>query len=178
MISVIIPTWNAAKSLPRCFESLIPGVISGVVREVIVADGGSSDATLAIADAAGARVVSAERSRGSCLAAGASIARGDWLLFLHPETALQAGWEIEAQAFVERGSLDRPLVATFRYAIDGFGGHVRWREFLARSRATIFGLPYGDEGLLIPKRLYVTVGGYTSASMEDVDLIRRVGRGR
>src|SRR5579859_4551327 len=108
MISVIIPTWNAARDLPRCFDSLISGVVSGVVREVIVADMGSSDATLAIADAAGAHVVKSERSRGAAMAAGAAASRGDWLLFLDPETALEAGWETEADAFLERSTLERP----------------------------------------------------------------------
>jgi len=178
MISVIIPTWNAARALPRCFESLIPGVVGGLVREVIVADGGSDDDTLAIADASGAHVVNAGRSRGSRMASGASSARGDWLLFLFPETALEGGWEKEAEDFLDRVTLERPCAATFRYALDSFGGDARRRETVARLRGSIFGLPYGDQGLLIPKRFYRALGGHNASSMEDIDLIRRIGRRR
>jgi glycosyltransferase involved in cell wall biosynthesis len=178
MISVIIPTWNAARALPRCFESLIPGVVSGLVREVIVADGGSDDDTLAIADASGAHVVNAARSRGARMASGASSARGDWLLFLFPETALEGGWEREAEDFLDRVTLDRPRAATFRYALDGFDGAARRRETVARLRGAIFGLPYGDQGLLVPRRFYRALGGHSTSSMEDIDLIRRIGRRR
>lgn len=178
MISVIIPTWNAARVLSRCFESLISGVVGGLVRDVIVADGGSDDDTLAIADAAGAHVVKAARSRGARMASGASSARGDWLLFLYPETALESGWEKEAEYFLDRVTLERPRAATFRYALDGFGAEARRRESVARLRAAIFGLPYGDQGLLLPKRFYRLLGGHTAAPMEDVDLIRKIGRRR
>ena len=99
MISVVIPTLNAERLLPRCFDSLIIAAVRGVVREVIVADGGSADGTLAIADAAGAHIVRAGRSRASQLLAGSESARGDWLLFLHPETALEPGWEVEVESF-------------------------------------------------------------------------------
>jgi glycosyltransferase involved in cell wall biosynthesis len=178
MISVIIPTSNAARVLPRCFESLIPGVVSGVVREVIVADGGSSDETLNIADAAGAHVVNCEWPRGSCMAAGASIARCDWLLFLHPETALESGWEHEAEGFVERATLERPRAATFRFALDDFGPRARRKELLWRMRSVFLGLHYGEQGLLLHKRFYLKLGGHSPRKMEDIDLIRRIGRRR
>src|ERR1700712_4806202 len=100
MISVIIPTSNSARLLPRCFDSLITAAVRGVVREVIVSDAGSGDATLEIADAAGAHIVHAKKGRSTQLAAGAAIARSDWLLFLHPETALEQGWEAEVESFI------------------------------------------------------------------------------
>ena len=178
MISVIIPTWNDARLLPRCFESLVPAVVSGLVREVIVADGGSTDQTLAFADGAGAYIVTSRRGRGAQLAAGAARARFDWLLFLLPKTALGTGWESEAEAFVERAALERPHAAIFGFALDGFGSRARRRELLARTRATLFGLPYGDQGLLLPKRFYLKLGGYGTANMEDLDLVRRIGRRR
>jgi hypothetical protein len=112
------------------------------------------------------------------MAAGASAARGDWLLFLHPETALESGWENEAQAFVDRSVLERPRAATFRFAIDDFGNRARRIEILARLRSAIFGLPNGDQGLLLPKRFYRKLGGHGLMAMEDIDLVRRVGRRR
>jgi glycosyltransferase involved in cell wall biosynthesis len=179
MISVIIPTLNAERKLPRCFDSLIAAAVRGVVREVIVADGGSSDHTLAIADGAGAHIEQAGKSRSACLRAGALAARGDWLLFLHPETALETGWEIEVESFIAQAMPERPRAAIFRFALEDFGGEARRAEAKALLRGWMLALPYGDQGLLIPKRLYKKLGGYRDlARMEDADLVRRIGRRR
>jgi glycosyltransferase involved in cell wall biosynthesis len=179
MISVVIPTVNAERLLPRCFDSLIPAAVRGVVREVIVADGGSSDATLMIADAAGAHIVHSRANRGAQFADGARIARSDWLLFLRPETALETGWDVEAESFLAQAEMERPRAAVFRFALEEFGGEARRAEMLANLRAALFALPYGDQGLLIPKRLYLKLGGYRAlADMEDADLVRRIGRRR
>ena len=96
MISVVIPTHNSERVLPRCFDSLITAAVRGVVREVIVTDAGSTDGTLAVADAAGAHIFHARKGRGNQLAEAAAVAKSDWLLFLHPETSLEPGWEVEA----------------------------------------------------------------------------------
>ena len=179
MISVIVPTDNAERLLPRCFDSLIAGAVRGVVREVIVTDAGSSDGTLAIADAAGAHVVHSRKNRGAQLADGAATAKGDWLLFLHPETALEPGWEMEAESFISQAEMERPRAAAFRFALDDFGGEARRAEAKAALRTALFALPYGDQGLLIPKRLYKKLGGYRAlADLEDADLVRRIGRRR
>ncbi len=178
MISVVIPTHNAQESLTRCFDSLIGATVHGVVREVIVADGGSTDDTLFIADAAGAHVVQAGKSRASQLAAGAKAARSDWILFLHPETALDPGWDVEAEAFLSRVALDRPRAAAFRFGVDDFDARSRRLEAMVALRCWLFKLPYGDQGLLVPKRLYNRLGGYRDTAMEDVDLVRRIGARR
>jgi glycosyltransferase involved in cell wall biosynthesis len=178
MISVVIPTSNSARLLPRCFDSLIPGVVRGVVRDVVIADGGSSDETFAIADAAGAHFVSAGKTRGAQMAAGAEAARGEWLLFLHPETALEPGWENEADSFLEQATLERPRAAVFRFAVDDFGGHARRTEAIVSVRSNVLGQPCGGQGLLIPKRFYQKLGGYRAAALEDIDLVRRIGRSR
>ncbi len=103
MISVVIPTFNSARQgLGASLSALVPAVVDGVVREVIVADGGSTDQTLAIADEAGCELVASEAIRGRQLRAGADKARFPWLLFLHPETELEMGWHLEAQQFIER----------------------------------------------------------------------------
>jgi len=178
MISVIIPTSNAAALLPRCFDGLIAGVIRGIVREVIVADGASRDETRGIADAAGAHVVNAGSSRGDQMSVGAASAKSDWLLFLHPETALEAGWENEAESFVQRVTLERPRAGVFRFALDDFERSVRRREMLIGLRSGLLGQPCGAQGLLIPKRLYQKLGGHRAVQMEDIDLVRRIGRSR
>jgi glycosyltransferase involved in cell wall biosynthesis len=179
MISVVIPTVNSERLLPRCFDSLITAAVRGVVREVIVSDAGSSDSTLDIADGAGAHIVHARKSRGQQLAEGAAIARSDWILFLHPETALEPGWEVEAESFIDQAMMERPRAAVFRFALEDFSGEARRAETMAALRTSWFALPYGDQGLLIPKRLYQKTGGYRAlADMEDADLVRRIGRRR
>src|SRR6056297_1495292 len=97
MISVVIPTLNAAPLLTKTFAALVPAVVDGVVREVIVADSGSGDATQKIADEAGARLLVCDAGRGVQLGAGAEIARHPWLLFLHADTVLEAGWHHKAR---------------------------------------------------------------------------------
>jgi len=179
MISVVIPTVNSERLLPRCFDSLITAAVRGVVREVIVSDAGSSDGTLTIADAAGAHIVHAKKGRGAQLAEGVAQAKSDWLLFLHPETALEPGWEVEAESFIDQAVMERPRAASFRFALEDFTGEARRAEAKAALRTALFALPYGDQGLLIPKRLYLKIGGYRAlADMEDADIVRRIGRRR
>lgn len=181
MISVIIPTLNAEAALPETLAALIPAAVEGFVREVIVADGGSGDGTERIADAAGVDFITAPRGRGSQLAAGARRARFPWLLFLHADTALQDGWMRDASQFmraVDDGT--RPTAAAaFRFKLDDTGAKPRLLEQLVRARCATFRLPYGDQGLLIPRHLYDETGGFRPlAIMEDVDLVRRLGRKR
>jgi len=179
MISVVIPALNAERLLAGCFDSLVPAAVRGVVREVIVADGGSTDATLAIADAAGAHIVQAGRGRGAQMAAGAEKARSEWILFLHPETALEPGWDGEVESFLRRALPERPRAAAFRFALEDFGGPARRAEAKAAFRSRVLGLPYGEQGLLVPRRLYRKVGGYRDlARLEDADIVRRIGRRR
>ena len=178
MISVVVPTLNSATQLPRCFESLIGGAVRGIVREVIAADGGSSDETLAIADGAGARIVSAGRTRGEQMAAGAAAARTDWLLFLDPRTALGRGWENEAQAFILREMPERPRAAAFRFALDDFEPRARRLETVIGLRAGLLGQACAGQGLLISKRFYQRLGGHRPHALEDIDLARRIGRTR
>lgn len=187
MLSVVIPTLNSEASLARSLAALIPAVLKGVVREVVVADGGSTDETLEIVEAAGARLVQTPRGRGAQLAEGAQYARGDWLLFLEPDTVLQAGWESEVEKLIEHAQAGRfgrsEIAATFRYALDDFSFSARVMEKLVALRCLVLRLPYGDQGLLVSKRLYERVGGFRALPhMEDVDLARRIlrqaGRGR
>ena len=154
-------------------------MFQGLVREVIISDGGSSDATSDIADVAGAKFIRGQKGRGVQFAAGAGEARSSWLLFLHGDTVLQPGWEREAAAFMERvDGGTRPLAAAaFSFALDDFGARPRMLEAIVALRCALLRFPYGDQGLLIPKRLYQSVGGYRPLPlMEDVDLVRRLGR--
>jgi rSAM/selenodomain-associated transferase 2 len=159
--------------------ALVPAVVEGIVQEAIVVDGGSSDETRAIAEAAGTHLIEAPRGRGSQLDAGARAARGDWLLFLHADTVLDPGWAEEAQGFIKRVQTGRrdEAAAAFRFALDDDGAMPRFIERLVAWRCRLFGLPYGDQGLLISRRLYRRLGGFRPLPlMEDVDLVRRLKR--
>jgi rSAM/selenodomain-associated transferase 2 len=178
MISVVIPTLDAETCLPDTLSALIPATIDGLIREVIVVDAGSKDRTCEIADAAGAEVLSSSPNRGGQLRAGAARAKHPWLLFLHADTVLDAGWEREAAHFMERVDTGRtkPAAAAFRFALDDEGVAPRCLESLVRLRCVVLRLPYGDQGLLLPRRLYDKVGGYRELPvMEDLDLVRRLG---
>lgn len=181
MISVVIPTLNAQAELTATLAALVPGAVEGVVREVIIADGGSSDETREIAEVAGAEFIRAEKGRGAQLAAGAEAAKSDWLLFLHADTVLQPGWVQEAAAFIDRvdSGVRPPSAAAFSFALNDFGAKPRLLETIVGLRCALLRVPYGDQGLLIPRPLYAELGGYRPIPlMEDVDIVRRLGRSR
>ncbi len=154
MISVVIPTLNAETTLGETLGALVPAVVDGLVKEVIVVDGGSTDDTAKIVDIAGAALLRSASGRGTQLAAGAKAARFQWLLFLHADTVLTPGWERDAATFMERvDSGRRPTGgAAFRFALDDSGVMPRLLEKLVSLRCALFGLPYGDQGLLIRRR--------------------------
>lgn len=171
-LSVIIPTLDAADRLPGCLAALVEGLEAGMIREVIVSDGGSRDATRAIADAAGAQVVTGPASRGGQLRRGAEAAQGRWLLVLHADTVLPEGWTRAARAQMRAGG-----AAAFRLSFDAAGVMPVLVAGWANLRSRLFGLPYGDQGLLIPKDLYEAAGGYPNIPlMEDVALARALKR--
>ncbi|PVB63034.1 glycosyltransferase [Labrenzia sp. 011] len=183
MISVIIPTKNSETELVHALSALVPAAAEGVIREVIVVDGGSSDNTERVADAAGCEWVCLHAARSERLSFGATRARrGEWLLFLHPETILENGWHHEAQAFVDRASRasngDR-TAASFRLRYESFGLGARVSESIAALRSQLLGMPYGNQGLLISRQFYEKIGGHRPLpQLEDLDIARRIGRSR
>ncbi|WP_428548974.1 TIGR04283 family arsenosugar biosynthesis glycosyltransferase [Profundibacter sp.] len=168
-LSIIIPTLNAEGGLPVVLGTLIEGLEGGLIRELVVSDGGSGDASCELAEAAGAEVVRGAAGRGGQLRRGADVARGEWLLFLHADTELSAGWASVVQAHIGGGQ----GAGYFRLAFDADGFAPRWVAGWANLRARLFGLPYGDQGLLISRDLYDAVGGYADMPlMEDVAMAR------
>jgi len=177
LLSVVIPTLNAAQMLAKTLGSL-ESRLTGVAHEVIVVDGASEDASLAIAEAKGAKTVISARGRGAQFAEGARVACGDWLLFLHADTVLGEDWQSEAVMFMA-GQENARRAGVFRLSFDDGAAAARRLEAIASWRARKFGLPYGDQGLLIGREFYDSLGGYRLLSlMEDVDLARRIGRRR
>ncbi|MBD3677503.1 MAG: TIGR04283 family arsenosugar biosynthesis glycosyltransferase [Rhodobacteraceae bacterium] len=174
-LSIVIPTLNAGAELPDTLASLMEGVEAGLVRELVISDGGSEDDTLAIADAAGAVLATGTAGRGSQLARGAEAAAGPWLLFLHADTHLAPGWTDAVQAHIAEHT---GAAGYFRLAFRARGLRPRIVAGWANLRSRAFGLPYGDQGVLIPRALYDHVGGYPEIPlMEDVAIARAL-RGR
>ncbi len=170
MLSVVVPVLNGATDLGACLAS-----VAGA-DEIVVVDGGSSDDSAERAATMGASVFAAPRGRGSQLHAGAEAARGDWLLFLHADTRLCTGWQAAVAAHIAAAP-DTAGYCALRLDDAAWQARIIERGVAARSR--LFGLPYGDQGLLVSRRLYDEVGGYRSlALMEDVDFVRRLGRRR
>lgn len=176
MLSVVIPTLNAASTLPSTLEALNAGIGAGLETEVIVVDGGSSDATLAIAEAFGCRILCRGAGRGSQLRAGWAAARLGWILTLHADTRLEAGWREVALNHIRR----HPHAAGyFELRFDDPSRIARIWESGVGLRNRVFAMPYGDQGLLVSKTLYSEIGGYPDWPLfEDVEIVARLGRGR
>ncbi|MEI4234092.1 TIGR04283 family arsenosugar biosynthesis glycosyltransferase [Roseovarius sp. D22-M7] len=171
-ISVVIPTLDAEGALPACLSALVEGLEAGMIREVIVTDGGSRDATRTIADAAGAVLVTGPPSRGGQLRRGAAATQGAWLLVLHADTVLPEGWTRAARAQMQAGG-----PAAFRLSFDAAGLRPALVAGWANLRSRVFGLPYGDQSLLIARDTYAATGGYPDIPlMEDVALARALDR--
>jgi rSAM/selenodomain-associated transferase 2 len=175
VLTVVIPVLNAEASIA---ERVAAWLDSGVADEVVVADGGSDDASVNLAQVAGARVVAAPRGRGSQLAAGAAAANGDWLLFMHADTRLGPGWQTVAKRFMADPA-NRFRAGYFRFALDDSRTAARRLERTVEWRCRWFGLPYGDQGLLIGADFYERLGGYQKIPlMEDVALVRKISNHR
>jgi rSAM/selenodomain-associated transferase 2 len=176
-ISAVIPVLNTARELPQTLAVLRE---CGLIGDIVVVDGGSSDDSAAIARAAGTRVIAAPPGRGVQLAVGAAAAAGAgaaaWLLFIHADCRPLPGWERAVRAFIAAG----PAAAGyFDLALDDASPAARRLERLVRWRCRNLALPYGDQGLLIHRTLYDAVGGYPPVPlMEDVAIVRRLGRTR
>jgi glycosyltransferase involved in cell wall biosynthesis len=178
MLTIVIATKNAERSLGPTLAALVPGAVTGLVSEVVVADLASTDGTLAIADAAGCSVVSAD-SRAGALRAGAAAARAPWLMFMRPGFVPEPHWIHAVTHFLETVGDD----ADWRVAMFGRGTGRTSRsmvgEILGQATALILRASYADRALLISKRSYKRLGGHRDQVGDcEADLVRRIGRRR
>ncbi len=174
-LSIVIPTLNAEAELPATLGALGEGLEAGLIREVIVSDGGSKDGTRAVADAAGAAWVEGPPGRGGQVRRGADAAGGPWLMFLHADTWLGPGWAVAVMDHMGQG-VDQAGYFRLDFRAEGLAPRVVAGWANLRSRA--LGLPYGDQGLVIARDLYDLVGGMPDiVLMEDAEMARRL-RGR
>jgi glycosyltransferase involved in cell wall biosynthesis len=182
MISVVIATHDSERLLVPTLAALVPGALSGFVREVIVTDGGSTDATAKVADVAGCQFVVSSVPTGARLKAAAASARSQWLMFLRPGTVPDTIWVDEVNRFVEQAELGggvEACAAVFRPAAAVGARRPLLVEAFALIAAAFGALPRPSQGLLISKRLYDRLGGHRADGADpERDLLRRIGRRR
>ena len=162
MLSVVIATHDSERALLPTLAALVAGAAAGMVREVIIADGGSRDATCEIADGAGCRVMRSTQPRGARLEAAADAARGPWLLFLVPGTVPNVTWVDETRRFIEEAELRgyaASCAAAFRPDWAPFQSPLVLGVGLAAIRARR--TTEGRTGILpIVKTFYEALGGH------------------
>jgi rSAM/selenodomain-associated transferase 2 len=169
LISAIIPTW--------CEQSVIAATVSAAARvadEVIVADAGSPDETAQRARQAGARVITCAKGRGLQLSAGARVARGDVLLFLHADAVLAPGARERLIAVLEDPAV---IGGNFRLCFvpaSAAALFFAWANHVRRKRLAIY---YGDSGVFVRRSNYDALGGFKPLPvLEDYEFIRRLER--
>jgi rSAM/selenodomain-associated transferase 2 len=166
-LSVVIPTLDE--------EQFVTGAIASVredADEVLVVDGGSSDRTRTVAAENGARVIESPRGRGVQLHRGASETAGDWLVFLHADTRLEAGWRRAVEA------LSPGIVGgAFRFALDTASRARPYSEWAVSLRCRLLGLPFGDQAIFCRRSAYERAGGFRGEPLfEDVGFFRSLRR--
>jgi hypothetical protein len=172
MLSVLIATDESERLLVPTLAALVPGATAGLIREVIVADTGSRDATAEVADVAGCRLLVDDGSTGARLKRAAAAARAAWLLFLHPGAVPDSSWVGAAMRFMqEQGGKD--CAAAFRQARAPPRSVVSEIFVLLRTQNI---LP--EQGLLLAKDFYDRLGAHRDIVDAEADLLRRVGRRR
>lgn len=167
-VSVIIPALNEEAVLDRTLAALR----TDPPCEVILVDGGSSDATPAIAQKAGALVIESPRGRGRQMNAGAAAAGGEALLFLHADTLLPPAFP---QRIKEALAQPGAVAGAFSLAIEGATTGLAAVAFLANLRSRFLHLPYGDQALFTSRGTFAAIGGFPEiAIMEDFVFVRHL----
>lgn len=171
-LSVVIPVLNAAADLPAMAEALLPGLTDGLIAEMILSDGGSSDGIAEVAEALGAVLLTGPAGRGGQIARGVAAARKDWVLILHADTWLSADWPAAVVHHIHEHP-DQAGWFRLRFRADGVAPRLVERGALLRARH--LRLPYGDQGLLVSKSVLAQAGGIPDLPlMEDVALARQL----
>jgi len=167
-ISVIIPTFNEGKRI----EELL-GWLKTADVEIIVADGGSTDRTVALCDLAGIKTVRSSGGRAVQMNAGASAASGNVLLFLHADTRLPEGFEDRVKDIILGGS----SAGAFLFGTDSEKASMNVIENGAHFRSYRLGIVFGDQAIFATREAFYRAGAYPlQPIMEDYELWKRLGR--
>lgn len=168
-VSIIIPTFNEEQTIETTLFSA-----RSEEAEIIVIDGGSTDATVKRVTDAGIRVEMSPRGRAVQQNRGAELAQGMVLLFLHADTLLPSGYD----AHIFEALMDpRAIGGAFRFKTDLNSPLMKTLEFLTNIRSKCFKLPYGDQGIFMRKSVFNLVGGFPEVEIaEDLFLVRKLSR--
>ena len=170
-ISIVMPVLNEAPAIVAALTALQPLRRSGV--EVVIADGGSRDDTVALARPLCDRVVCTARGRALQMNAGAAAAAGDVLIFLHADTRLPDG----ACTLIDEALRTRRQWGRFDVRIDGRHPLLRIVGLMMNLRSRLTGIATGDQAIFCTRALFDRLGGFAPiALMEDVDFSRRASR--
>jgi rSAM/selenodomain-associated transferase 2/rSAM/selenodomain-associated transferase 1 len=167
-ISIVVPALNEAENL----RSTVAGIGRNHHIEIILADGGSTDGTVRIAESLGVKVVNSSPPKAKQMNEGAMRAAGDILLFLHADTRLPADF-----AFHVRKCLRRPgvVAGAFELGISADMPALRLIERLANWRSRRLNLPYGDQAIFVLSALFHRLGGFPEIPiMEDFEFVRQL----
>jgi len=180
MLSVIIAAYDSERALVPTLAALVPGATGGLLGEVVVADGGSRDATAEVAEIAGCRFMTSAAPLGARLKAAAASTRSPWLLFLPAGCVPDPGWITTAERFIEAtDALDGAnRAAVFRPPGAADLLHPRLTELAALLRVMFGGGPQPDQGLLIARRFYEALGGHPDGANAETAILGKLGRRR
>ena len=168
LISVIIPALNEADNI----QAAIRSAKRGLKVEVLVVDGGSSDSTVAVAEEAGATVLTSSPGRARQMNYGAAESKGEIFLFLHADTVLPLGFDTQIRsALLDSGQ----ALGAFRLFVKNPGKRLRFIVYTANLRSRLLHLPYGDQGIFISRHLFDNKVGYPDVPiMEDFIFIKQL----
>ena len=169
LLSIVIPTLNSTNLISSTLLSLSEGIEANLIKELIISDGNSTDDIKKLSNEIGAVFIKGQKGRGIQLHRGAMKATGKWILFIHSDTVLPSGWAI---AFLKHIK-NQENAGYCKLSFDDPSLMAKLMSFGANLRSSIFKLPYGDQGLLISKKLYNEIGGYPDLPlMEDVAIVK------
>jgi hypothetical protein len=170
-LTVIVPTLNEAAHLGASLASLPREA------EVVVADGGSTDETIAIATRFGARVVTGSSGRARQMNRGVDAAGGDTLLFVHADCTLGPNAFNQIQTALADDDGDDVVGGSFRLSVRDASWGLKWIAATSNARARYLRTPYGDQALFVRRSAFEKLGGFPEIPfMEDVALVRKLKR--
>ncbi len=180
MLSVVIATHESERALVPTLSALVPGAMSGLIAEVVVADAGSGDATGEVADIAGCRLMTLEAPLGRRLKQAAVSTNTPWLMFLRPGCVPEPGWIAACERFMEAVAAldDADRAGVFRPPAAADLMRPGLSEVLALLRVAFGGGARPEQGLLIARRFYDALGGHPDGADAEAAMLRRLGRRR
>ncbi|HZL31988.1 MAG TPA: glycosyltransferase [Pseudolabrys sp.] len=180
MLSIVIATHESEHALVPTLAALVPGATGGLISEVVVADGGSTDATEEVADIAGCRFMRLDGPQGARLKQAAKSTGTPWLMFLRAGCVPETGWIAACERFMDAaGQFDgQTCAAVFRPPAAADLLRPGLSEMLALLRVMLGGGPRPEQGLLIARQFYDALGGHPEGEQAETAMLRQLGRRR